>query len=420
MSLQSHNIPAIQDQPTWPPNYSVYTTDDDEVYDVLLKEANSRRAPDSYKAFLRNVIQVMADLKRDSEKAETECSIYMNYVDTLNRNYNDLELLCKQERMDRIKAEEKILQVIEESKTKSVCLESPTIHPAQSQSNEIQHLTDQLNAAKEAHEATKLELAAITEKNTESTNILHRFAMARLKIEKTMVMQIKSFDTTSKKLAETQSELEVANATVTNLQLLIANRDSKITSYKSDLDRLKQAYRQMATFNSTQGQFSNLPSYIAATSQASSQPFYQSVPQQTQRMFQAQQALQQQALQQQQQQVQQQQQHIQQQQQTQQQQTQQQQTQQQQTQQQQLQQQQLQQQQHRDAYMQHKKRTNEHIQQQQQQSQRQAHQENDRHIHRTDDEQQNLQHHFSPLTSPTSSTYIIPPQNGYGQSPTQR
>ncbi|KAI9487930.1 hypothetical protein BDB00DRAFT_86193 [Zychaea mexicana] len=126
------NTNSITSQsPTWPPDYSAYSnSEDQEVIEALRAEANSRRAPESYRSFLSKLSQKISGLQLQASNAETETKmyeekmyksskerdVYADYLHTARENYELLFEILQEERLQRIDLEKKTSDLEEEVK----------------------------------------------------------------------------------------------------------------------------------------------------------------------------------------------------------------------------------------------------------------------------------------------------------------
>ncbi|KAG0178688.1 hypothetical protein DFQ28_002279, partial [Apophysomyces sp. BC1034] len=250
---------AASNQPTWPPDYSTYSYSElDNVLEALRREAGSRRAPDSYRKFLSKVIEHMDCLYNETttcnermRKLESEQKVYAEYLSTTSTNYDDLMELFKKERKERLKMEEKVIEMY-----------TQLLEQGASDPTTVDLLEARVTAAEKAREEAELKLAKISEEKAESQRQLIRVAVGRQNMERDLVNQFAEIDTTRKKVTELELELQRAKAKAYQWEKVIQKKDAQINKQTMENTQLKLLCQQWGMTASTIGRQAAMP-YIA-------------------------------------------------------------------------------------------------------------------------------------------------------------
>ncbi|KAI8148888.1 hypothetical protein BJV82DRAFT_653116 [Fennellomyces sp. T-0311] len=282
--------------PTWPPDYSSYTSNEDqEMMNVLRTEANSRRAPESYRAFLAKVSRMVAELQLKTANADSlceeyekridksirECDMYAEYLATSKRNYDILFDVLQDERLQRIDLEKKtsdleaeIEKLKQEQSTRrsvpppstppplptTVSVSSSPQQPPESSSMLLQPVPvpSQQPLPNNLHDECQRKLRQWSDKARELERQVKRLATGRQSLEEQLVEQFKKNSLSENKMAQAEKARVLMEQQ--NAQL-----HEQLQQYAQMFQQLNGQPPPMGTFQPSQQRHQRPPSVPNAT-----------------------------------------------------------------------------------------------------------------------------------------------------------
>ncbi|KAI9275631.1 hypothetical protein BDA99DRAFT_496062 [Phascolomyces articulosus] len=289
---ESHTDPLTVSykSPTWPPDFSSYTISEEEegeknIIEILQTEANSRKAPDNYRAFLSKISRTIFELQiqvshsedqcksyeRKASNASKQCDIYAEYLATARENYDLLFDILHEERVQRMELEQKttdleteveklkqdIQQVVPPPPTISASvIASPSTPPRHQQpSQQQQQQQTQVHSQQQQspppqqvavnHDACQQQIRHYKERIVDMERKMTRLASGRQGLEEQLIQQYKNIQLRETRVSDLDREVK-------RLVQLIQNKDLQYQALHADYEQLRQISAQVVQNNMPQ------------------------------------------------------------------------------------------------------------------------------------------------------------------------
>lgn len=274
---------------------------DDELLIVLRHESTNRQAPQSYKSFMRKLIEKLElhlknekQLKNRVQHLENDRETYAGYVRNAEKNYDELSELMKQEIDMRVELESKVKQLesdllAEKQKAASTASTAPTATTSSTTSSAASLTSSTAKpptfialpetsialpnasttapilttatpnspvavapTAEPIHQQTQLhliedlqrKLVQTTEERNELKRALERQAVGRQNLEKQLVRYMVEMNQQRTRIKELEAELQRASSTTQQQFQLLQNKDASHRQLISQFEQLKNSYFQ--------------------------------------------------------------------------------------------------------------------------------------------------------------------------------